>query len=136
MASVAALKVKRPIKLVFNRQDDFQFTGKRHPFLMKYKAGFDDDCKLEAVITHLYSNCGWSVDLSITVTDRSHFHSDGAYYCPNFYTESIMNKTNLPSNTAFRGFSAPQASFMADEIIDHISSFLGKTPEDIRKLNL
>ena len=136
MASVAALKVKRPIKLVFNRQDDFQFTGKRHPFLMKYKAGFDDDGKLEAVISHLYSNCGWSVDLSIAVTDRSLFHSDGAYYCPNFYTESIMCKTNLPSNTAFRGFGAPQASFMADEIIDHISSFLGKNPEEIRKLNL
>lgn len=120
MAAVAALKVKRPIKLMFNRQDDLHYTGKRHPFLMKYKAGFNDNGKLNAVISHIYSKCGWSVDLSIAVTDRSLFHSDGAYYCPNLYTEGHLCKTNLPSYTAFRGFGAPQASFIADEIIDHI----------------
>lgn len=136
MAAVAALKVKRPIKLVFNRQDDFQFTGKRHPFIMKYKAGFDDSGKLESVISHVYAGCGWSVDLSIAVTDRTLLHSDGAYFCPNFYAESHLCRTNLPSNTAFRGFGAPQASFMADEIIDHVASELGKLPEDVRKLNL
>lgn len=136
MASVAALKVKRPVKIIFNRQDDFQFTGKRHPFLMKYKAGFDDNGKLEACISHLYAGCGWSVDISIAVTDRALFHTDGAYYCPNFYTECHMCKTNLPSSTAFRGFGGPQGSFMADEIMDRIAYVLGKKPEEIRKINL
>lgn len=136
MASVAALKVKRPVKLQLDRQNDFQYTGKRHPFIMKYKAGFDDNGKLDAVISHIYAGCGWSVDISIAVTDRALFHTDGAYFCPNFYTECHMCKTNLPSSTAFRGFGGPQGSFMADEIINRIAHVLGKQPEEVMRLNL
>lgn len=136
VASVAVRKLRRPVRISIDRKTDLEITGKRHPILCKYKVGFNDDGKIISLRSDLYADCGWSVDISIAVTDRALFHMDGSYSIPNFYTECHMCKTNLPSNTAFRGFGAPQAAFFADEIIDQIAHKLNKTPEQIKEINL
>lgn len=56
----------------------------------------------------VYSNGGWSHDLSIAVLDRALFHVDNVYSIPNFKVVGRVCRTNLPSNTAFRGFGGPQ----------------------------
>ena len=45
--------------------------GHRHPFLARFKVGFDNEGMLLAVQAHLWSNGGWSLDLSQAVTDRA-----------------------------------------------------------------
>ncbi|OHT14122.1 aldehyde oxidase and xanthine dehydrogenase [Tritrichomonas foetus] len=136
MASVAALKHKRPIRIVLDRATDFEVSGGRHPMICKYKVGFDENGKIDALWADIYADCGWSVDISIAVTDRSLFHIDGAYNIPNFYTTCYLCKTNLPTNTAFRGFGAPQAAFFADEILDKVASVVKRPPEDVRLQNM
>ncbi len=111
-------------------------TGKRHPFLARWEAGFGPDGTLRAVRVELFANGGWSLDLSSAITDRALFHLDNAYYIPNVDFCGRAVKTNLVSNTAFRGFGGPQGMLVIEEIVAQVSRHLGLPPEAVRERNL
>jgi xanthine dehydrogenase molybdopterin binding subunit/xanthine dehydrogenase small subunit len=136
LAALAAAKTKLPVRVRVNRDLDMMLTGKRHPFLAKFKIGYNDDGDLLAAKIELISNGGWSLDLSMPVTDRAVFHLDNSYFIPAVEFSGQVAKTNLASNTAFRGFGGPQGMLVIEEIIDRIARRLGKTPEEIRERNL
>jgi xanthine dehydrogenase molybdopterin binding subunit len=125
----------QPVKIRLFRDDDQKITGKRHPFLMKYTAGFSNQGMLTALNIDLNSNGGATTDLSFAIMERAMFHVDNAYYIPNLSVVGHVWKTNLPSNTALRGFGAPQAIAAIENIIDRIARVLGKDPAAIRKRN-
>lgn len=54
------------------------------------------------------------------------FHFENSYYVPHSRVTGYACKTNLPSNTAFRGFGAPQGMFAAETMIRHIADYLKK----------
>jgi xanthine dehydrogenase large subunit len=136
LAALAAAKTNRPVRVRVNRDLDMMITGKRHPFLAKFKVGYNTDGDLLAAKIALISNGGWSLDLSMPVTDRAVFHLDNAYFIPAVEFSGQVAKTNLASNTAFRGFGGPQGMLVIEEIIDRIARRLGKSPEEIRERNL
>ena len=136
LAALAAAKTRRPVRVRVNRDLDMMITGKRHPFLAKFKVGYNADGDLLAAKIELISNGGWSLDLSLPVTDRAVFHLDNSYFIPAVEFSGQVAKTNLASNTAFRGFGGPQGMLVIEEIIDRIARRLGKTPEEIRERNL
>jgi xanthine dehydrogenase/oxidase len=80
----------------------------------------------------VYANAGCTMDLSGGVTDRCLFHVDNAYFIPNVRARAWMCKTNLPTNTAFRGFGGPQAMMLAETYIGHIAQTLNMHPHQIR----
>ena len=123
---------KRPVKIRLFRDDDMIMTGKRHRYLTKYEVGFDDDGVLHAVKFELNSDGGAATDLSFAILERAMLHSDNAYYVPNFSVEGRVWKTNLPSNTAMRGFGGPQGMAGMETIIDRIARFLKKDAIEIR----
>jgi xanthine dehydrogenase molybdopterin-binding subunit B len=98
----------RPVKLRLSRDDDQKITGKRHPYLIKYKVGFGKKGHLNAAKFEMNSNGGAAVDLSFAILERAMFHVDNAYYIPNLSVTGRVWKTNIPPNTALRGFGAPQ----------------------------
>ncbi len=136
LAALAAAKTQRPVRVRVNRDLDMMLTGKRHPFLAKFKVGFDGDGHLLAAKVELFSNGGWSLDLSMPVTDRAVFHLDNAYYIPHVEFSGRVAKTNVASNTAFRGFGGPQGMLVIEEIIARIARQLGLPPEVVRERNL
>ena len=136
ISALAAKKLKRAVKLRPDRDDDFSITGKRHDFVIDYRAGYDETGKIHAVDADFYARCGFSSDLSGPVTDRALFHADNAYYYPAVELRSHPMKTNTCSNTAFRGFGGPQGVVMAERIVEDIAYALGRDPLEIRKLNL
>jgi xanthine dehydrogenase molybdopterin binding subunit/xanthine dehydrogenase small subunit len=136
LAALAATKTGRKVRIRFNRDQDMMITGKRHPFLGKFRVGFDKEGLLLAAKIDLFSNGGWSLDLSRAITDRALFHLDNAYYIPNVEFSGRVAKTNLPSNTAFRGFGGPQGMLVIEEIIDRIARVTGLAPEEVRARNL
>ncbi|MFN5941508.1 MAG: molybdopterin cofactor-binding domain-containing protein, partial [Polaromonas sp.] len=79
-AAIAAHKLKRPVKLRLDRDDDFLITGKRHPFAYDYRVGFDDTGRITGLKMQMLANCGFSADLSGPVADRAVFHLDNAYF--------------------------------------------------------
>jgi xanthine dehydrogenase molybdopterin-binding subunit B len=111
-------------------------TGHRHPFLARFKVGLDNDGRFLGARVHLWSNGGWSRDLSPAVTDRALFHLDNCYYIPAVEFCGQAAKTHLSSNTAFRGFGGPQGMLVIEEIIDRAARLLGLAPEIVRERNL
>ncbi len=136
LAALAATKTGRKVRVRYNRDQDMMITGKRHPFLGKFEVGFDEAGLLLAAKVELYSNGGWSLDLSRAVTDRAIFHLDNAYYIPHVEFSGTVAKTNLASNTAFRGFGGPQGMLVIEEILDRIARATGLPPEEVRARNL
>ena len=135
-AALAAYKLKRPVKLRMDRDDDFMVTGKRHPFSYEYTVGFDDTGLLCGLKLMLATNCGFSADLSGPVADRAVFHSDNAYFLADVDIASYRCKTNTQSHTAFRGFGGPQGVIIIEAIMGNIARSLGMDPLDVRKRNL
>src|SRR3954452_21065724 len=67
--------------------------------------------------------------------ERARLHGENAYYVPNVEFTGTVCRTNLPSNTAFRGFGGPQAVAAMENIIEEIASYLGLDPLRVRRLN-
>ena len=136
LAALAAHHTGQPVRVRWNRDQDMILTGHRHPFLARFKAGFDKRGRLLAARIHLFSNGGWSLDLSQAITDRALFHLDNSYYIPAVEFRGQVAKTNLSSNTAFRGFGGPQGMLVIEEILDRIARRLGLATEVVRERNL
>ncbi|AJR06337.1 xanthine dehydrogenase molybdopterin binding subunit [Photobacterium gaetbulicola] len=135
MAAVVSHLTGRPAKICLYRQEDMLMTGKRHPFYNRYTVGFDDSGVIEGIELTLASNCGYSPDLSAAIMDRAMFHSDNAYYLGDVTIDGYCCRTNIASNTACRGFGAPQAMVTIETVMDQIASYLGKDPLEVRKRN-
>ena len=136
IAALAAVRNGNAVKIRPDRDDDMIMTGKRHPFYISYRVGFEKNGEIKAVDALLSANCGFSSDLSGPITDRALFHSDNCYFYPNVRLISRPLKTNKVSNTAFRGFGGPQGMMLAERIIQEVAFFLRKDPLEIKKMNL
>lgn len=134
--SVAAYKTKRPVRCMLNRDQDMLFSGHRHTFLANYQAHFSKRGKILFLKVDLYSNGGHSLDLSLGVMERAMAHLDNAYYVPGGEVRGHVCRTNTPSNTAFRGFGAPQGMFVMEHILAHIAHTLHLDRETVQRTNL
>jgi xanthine dehydrogenase large subunit len=135
IAALGAWKTRRPVRVRLTRALDFALTGKRHPFLARYRAGFARNGRLEGVRISLYSDGGWSLDLSEPVLSRAMFHCDNAYLLPAVELTGLVCRTHKTSQTAFRGFGGPQGMLVIEEILDQAARRLGLPPETVRERN-
>jgi len=134
-AAIAANKLRRPVKLRADRDDDMLVTGKRHCFYYEYEVGYDDDGRILAACVDMTLRAGFSADLSGPVATRAVCHFDNAYYLSDADIRAACGKTNTQSNTAFRGFGGPQGAIAIEYVIDEIARNLGRDALDIRRLN-
>lgn len=136
LAALAALRLRRPVRLQLDRPDDMRLTGKRHPYSADYRLGLDAQGNFLAYEATLYQNAGCTADLSTAILERSLLHATNAYRLPNVRVTAASCRTNLPSNTAFRGFGAPQAIFVLEAAIRRAARQLGIAPESLQRQNL
>jgi xanthine dehydrogenase large subunit len=135
LAALVAHKTRRPARLVLSCDQDMQTTGKRHSYLSNYRVGFTADGVITALAIEFFSNGGFSADLSLAVMERTLLHAENAYYIPNVDFSGTVCRTNLPSNTAFRGFGGPQAVAAMENIIEDIAAHLGIDAYEVRRRN-
>ncbi len=135
MAALAASILQRPVKICLHRMDDMRMTGKRHPYSADFKIGLAKDLRIIAYEATFYQNGGAAADLSPAILDRSLFHAANAYFIPNTEIKAYSCKTNLPPNTAFRGFGGPQGMFVIESAIARAAHELGIPAYDIQKVN-
>ena len=136
IAALGARKTGRPVRVRLPRELDMALTGKRHPYLARYDAGFSADGRLDGVRITLYSDGGWSLDLSEPVMWRSLFHCDNAYRLPAAEVTGRVCRTHKTSQTAFRGFGGPQAMVVIEEILSQAAARLGLPPHVVRERNM
>ncbi|KUG09513.1 xanthine dehydrogenase molybdopterin binding subunit [Solirubrum puertoriconensis] len=136
LAALGAYLLRKPVKLVLPRHDDLRMTGKRHPYSSDYKLGLSADLKLLAYEVTFYQNAGAAADLSPAVLERTLFHSTNTYFIPNVQATAYSCRTNLPPNTAFRGFGGPQGMFVIESAIAKAAEKLGVSASEIQRRNL
>ncbi|XP_030628407.1 aldehyde oxidase 6 isoform X1 [Chanos chanos] len=136
ITAVAAWKTERAVRLVLERGEDMLISGARHPVMAKYKVGFNNDGRILAADLQFYANAGNTADESVLVAEKIIIHLDNAYNIPHLRGRTAACKTNLPSNTAFRGFGVPQGLWTLEGMITDVAMKLGRLPEEIREINL
>jgi len=136
MSALAAVLLNKPVKLRLTRQQDLRMTGKRHPYFSEYKMGLTKEGKILAYEVTFYQNAGACADLSTAILERTLFHATNSYFIPNVKATGISCKTNLPPNTAFRGFGGPQGMLTIESAIFKAAAKLNIEPYKIQKANL
>lgn len=136
LAALGAFLTKKPVKLVLDRMADMRMTGKRHPYSSNFKIGLTADLQLVAYEVTFYQNAGAAADLSPAVLERTLFHATNAYFIPHVTATAYCCRTNLPPNTAFRGFGGPQGMFVIEAAIAHAAEALGVSASAIQRRNL
>nr|XP_051704003.1 aldehyde oxidase 2 isoform X1 [Oryctolagus cuniculus] len=136
IAAVGAVKTGRPVRLVLDREDDMLITGGRHPLFGKYKVGFMNNGRIKALDVECYVNGGCTLDDSELVTEFLILKLENAYKIRNLRFRGRACMTNLPSNTAFRGFGFPQGTLVTEACITAVAAKCGLLPEQIREKNM
>lgn len=134
-AALLARKTGRPVKFHLSREVDQKITGKRHRFLSRYKAGFDEEGHILAYTVELNCDAGAAADLTMAILERAMLHAENSYYIPNIRILANAWKTNLPSNVAFRGFGGPQGIAVIETVMDRIGRSLQTDAAEIRLKN-
>jgi xanthine dehydrogenase large subunit len=136
ITALASYLVQQPVKLVLSRHDDLRMTGKRHPYSSDFKIGLSEDLKILAYEVTYYQNGGAVNDLSPAISERTLFHTTNSYFIPHVKAHLFSCKTNLPPNTAFRGFGGPQGMFAIESAIAKAAKELGVSAGIIQEKNL
>ena len=136
MAALVAQKTGRSARVIYNKDDDMRVTGKRHEYFTRWEVGFDDTGRIEALRCNFFSNGGAMIDLSPAVLERTLLHTDNCYYFPHVEFTGQICATNLPPNTAFRGFGGPQGMAVTENILESIAQHLGLDAFVVRTRNL
>jgi len=136
MAALGAKVLNKPVKLILPRQEDMRMTGKRHPYSSDYKIGLKSDGTILAYEATFYQNSGATADLSPAILERTLFHCTNSYFVPNVKATAYSCKTNLPPNTAFRGFGGPQGMFAFEAALYKAAEVLKVDPIVLQKKNL
>lgn len=136
LLGIPAYHLRRPVRIMLDRDEDMQSTGHRHAFCADYKVGFTQQGVIKGLDLDLYSNAGNSLDLSSSIMDRALLHIDNAYRLGAVRAKGHLCRTNTFSNTAFRGFGGPQGMLVTENWIDQIARTLGVSPEEVREANM
>lgn len=130
--AVAVNIIKKPIKLIYDREEDMQVTTKRHPATIKL-TGYLKGNKLLGIKSNVAIDAGASIGLSGVVLSRALIASTGAYTIDHLDVTGDVFITNTVPNGAFRGFGAPQMIYAVEMFMSHISARLGVNALQFRK---
>ena len=133
--ALAAMRLKRPVAIVYTRHESMQSTTKRHPSRIKVEASCDEDGKLAGFAFDGTFDTGAYASWGPTVANRVPVHASGPYYIPHYRARSAAVHTNAPPSGAFRGFGVPQAAIAQELAFDKLADAVGMDRLEFRLLN-
>jgi CO/xanthine dehydrogenase Mo-binding subunit len=136
VAALCAFVLRRPVKIIFDREEVTQRTGKRHPFYMHYRTGATRDGRLIAAEVEVISDAGAYASTSIPVLNNAATFAVGPYKVPNARIDAYTVYTNNAVTMAMRGFGATQPPMGYESQIDKLAEALGMDPVELRLKNL
>lgn len=134
-AALMSLKTGRPVQLTLNREESLKESYKRHPYNMVYKAGFNQDGKINALKIFILADSGAYSSQTFFVTWRSVVQATGPYSIPNVETDIYGVYTNNVYTGAYRGFGTPQVIFAQESLMNEIAEICNISPVEIRWIN-
>ncbi len=135
IAVLMALKVGRPVKVKFTRQESINFHPKRHAMEGTFTLGCDENGIFQGLDCDIYFDTGAYASLCGPVLERACTHSVGPYCYQNTDIRGYGYYTNNPPAGAFRGFGVCQSEFALEMLINKLAEMVGITPWEIRFRN-
>ena len=135
IAVLAALKVNRPVKVKFSRQESINFHPKRHYMEGTFTLGCDENGIFTGLDCEIYFDTGAYASLCGPVLERACTHSVGPYCYQNTDIRGYGYYTNNPPAGAFRGFGVCQSEFALESNINLLAEKVGISPWEIRYRN-
>lgn len=134
-AALAAVLTGRPVKMVFSREESILEGTKRHPYVLRYKAGVTREGRITAMEIDLVGDGGAYLSKSHPVATRTLIEAPGPYRISHVKTTVSLAFTNNTYSDAMRGFGSPQVDFASEVLFDEIALELGMDPLDFKKMN-
>jgi CO/xanthine dehydrogenase Mo-binding subunit len=135
MLALMAMKTRRPVRLVFTREESIITTAKRHPSHTTYKMGLTRDGRIKAVEINMISDGGAYGMSTEGVMRKAAILAAGPYAIPNVRVDTYGVYTNNTPSGAFRSFGALQSQFATETHLDICAEKLGLDPFAIRRIN-
>jgi CO/xanthine dehydrogenase Mo-binding subunit len=135
LLALAAFHLKKPVKMVYPREEVFQVTSKRHPLKIHYRSGVKQNGILTAIEVEILGDTGAYASYGPTVSIRSAVHATGPYQVPHIRVRSRMAYTNNPWSGAMRGFGVPQVAFAHESQMDLLAQSLNMDSIEFRLKN-
>ena len=134
-ACLLALRARRPVKMVYSREESFLGHVHRHPGRLTYAHGATRDGRLVFVRARIVLDGGAYTSSSPAVAANAACFAVGPYRCPNATIDAIVAYTNNPTCGAMRGFGAVQTCFAYEAQMDRLAAALGMDPVELRLRN-
>ena len=134
--ATAVVKIKRPIKMIFEREEDMLVTTKRHPSTITLEAKIDENNKVIGLKANVGLDAGAYIGLSAVVLSRAMLAVTDAYTIANLDVSGDVFITNTVPTGAFRGFGSPQMIFAIEMFMNHLAKDLGVDPYTFRLSHL
>ncbi|KAJ2007210.1 hypothetical protein H4R26_000926, partial [Coemansia thaxteri] len=135
-AALGAHLTGQSVRISLNRDEDMQLTGQRHPFLGKWTVGVTREGRVLGLRMRVYSNGGFSYDLSTAALEQTLGHLDNCYRIPAADFVGHVCRTNMQSSTAFRGFGACEGMFLTESMLCEVADHLRLPIDILREINL
>ncbi len=136
IVALAALKLKRPVKLEFTREEQFTAATTRHPMRVKVKIGAKRDGTLSAMQMYVVSNTGAYGNHGGPVLHHACSEALSVYRCANKKVDGYAVYTNTVPAGAFRGYGLPQSLFAVESAIDEVARAIGMATLEFRRRNV
>ncbi|MGW1126023.1 molybdopterin-dependent oxidoreductase [Streptomyces sp. NPDC002526] len=136
IVTLAALRLRRPVKLEYTRAEQFYGATTRHPFLIGVKAGVRRDGTLTALQMRVVSNTGAYGNHGPAVMFHSVGESFAVYRAPHKKVDAYSVYTNVVPAGAFRGYGLGQVTFAVESVMDELARRLGMDPLVFREKNI
>jgi CO/xanthine dehydrogenase Mo-binding subunit len=133
--AVLVWRTRRPVRMVWSRQESLLARQKRHPFVMHYRTGVARDGTIVAQDMRIIGDAGAYPLLSSRVLFAAAVNSTGPYRVADARVESTAVFTHTVPTSAMRGFGAMQVVFAYESQMDRIAEVLGLDPVAVRERN-
>ncbi|MBI2873676.1 MAG: molybdopterin-dependent oxidoreductase [Firmicutes bacterium] len=133
--AVACWRLRRPVKMVYSREEVMQTTAKRHAFRMVFKSGVTRDGRVTALKTVVLADTGAYAGSAKGIITKGALHTNGPYNIPNLDVDITAVYTNNPLGSAMRGYGVPQVSFAMESQMDEMARAVGMDPIAFRRRN-
>ncbi len=133
--ALAVYHTKRPVKVVYSREESVVAHCKRHAIKMHYITGVDEQGKLCALMARIYGDTGAYCSWGMNVLRKSAVHAAGPYEVPNVDIQALAVYTNNSFSGAMRGFGAAQVAVAYEGQMDELAKLLNMHPLKFRYIN-
>ena len=128
--------IRRPIKIIWTREESIIGHHKRHPYLIRAKWGATKDGRVIAAQSEVLADAGAYNYTSNKVLGNATLMVSGPYAIDNVSVDAFAIYTNHIPGGAFRGFGGPQGAFAAEMQVNKLAEALQMDPVEIRMKNV